>query len=143
MATSIIDYVFRELAVSYLGRADLSHAEPADLMPDTVGRGHEEGDLGEWQDRPDPTRDPGIRRVASAGFLRDNLYVVKGGKHGGGHGGGEGRAAASTQPVHTARQSAVAWKRVAVTVHVGGRSSIQQIQACTRIIRTPSKQCRT
>src|SRR3546814_715835 len=101
MATSIIDYVFRELAVSYLGRADLSHAEPAALMPDTVGRGHEEGDLGEWQDRPDPTRDPGIRRVASAGFLRDNLYVVKGGKNGGGHGGGARAAAVATQAVHT------------------------------------------
>src|SRR3546814_13975690 len=70
-------------------------------MLDTVGRGHEEGDLGEWQDRPGPTRDPGIRRVASAGFLRDNLYVVKGGKNGGGHGGGAGAAAVATQAVHT------------------------------------------
>ena len=106
MATSIIDYVFRELAVSYLGRADLSHAEPADLMPDTVGRGEQEGDLGEWEDRPDPAREAGIRRVASAGFLRDNLYVVKGGKNGGGghsHGGGAGagKTAATAQSVHT------------------------------------------
>jgi len=28
-ATSIIDYVFRELAVSYLGRDDLAHVPPA------------------------------------------------------------------------------------------------------------------
>jgi len=28
-ATSILDYVFRELAVSYLGRADLAHVPPA------------------------------------------------------------------------------------------------------------------
>ncbi len=39
MATSIIDYIFRELAISYLGRNDLAHVEPADLMPDTVGKG--------------------------------------------------------------------------------------------------------
>ena len=31
MATSIIDYVFRELAVSYLGRDDLAHIGPVDL----------------------------------------------------------------------------------------------------------------
>jgi ribonucleoside-diphosphate reductase alpha chain len=31
MATSIIDYVFRELAISYLGRDDLAHFGPVDL----------------------------------------------------------------------------------------------------------------
>jgi len=31
MATSIIDYIFRELAVSYLGRNDLSHVKEEDL----------------------------------------------------------------------------------------------------------------
>ncbi|MFW6077943.1 MAG: vitamin B12-dependent ribonucleotide reductase, partial [Hyphomicrobiales bacterium] len=30
-ATSILDYVFRELAVSYLGRHDLAHVEPSDI----------------------------------------------------------------------------------------------------------------
>src|SRR5262249_8154305 len=39
MATSILDYIFRELAVSYLDRSDLAHVEPADLLPDTVGKG--------------------------------------------------------------------------------------------------------
>jgi len=28
-------YIFRELAVSYLGRNDLAHVQPADLLPDT------------------------------------------------------------------------------------------------------------
>src|SRR5207302_1392397 len=37
MATSILDYLFRELAISYLDRNDLAHVEPADLMPDAVG----------------------------------------------------------------------------------------------------------
>src|SRR5690606_31910253 len=77
MATSILDYVFRELAVSYLGRADLAHAEPADLTPDTVGRGHREGAL-----EPREPAAEEVRRIASAGFLRDNLYVVRGGKNG-------------------------------------------------------------
>ena len=31
MATSVIDYIFRELAVSYLGRHDLAHIEPEEI----------------------------------------------------------------------------------------------------------------
>ena len=37
MSTSIIDYIFRELAVSYLGRHDLAHVAPEDLAPDAMG----------------------------------------------------------------------------------------------------------
>ncbi len=38
MSTSIIDYIFRELAVSYLGRHDLAQVVPEDLRSDTIGR---------------------------------------------------------------------------------------------------------
>jgi ribonucleoside-diphosphate reductase alpha chain len=41
MATSILDYVFRELAVSYLSRHDLAHAEPHDVLPDAMGDGEQ------------------------------------------------------------------------------------------------------
>ncbi len=37
MSTSIIDYIFRELAISYLGRTDLAHVLPEDLAPDSTG----------------------------------------------------------------------------------------------------------
>lgn len=37
IATSILDYIFRELAITYLGRHDLAHVEIADLSPDTIG----------------------------------------------------------------------------------------------------------
>jgi len=37
MSTSIIDYIFRELAVNYLGRNELAHVQPEDLEPDSVG----------------------------------------------------------------------------------------------------------
>jgi ribonucleoside-diphosphate reductase alpha chain len=37
MSTSIIDYIFRELAISYLGRYDLAHVLPDDLAPDSMG----------------------------------------------------------------------------------------------------------
>jgi ribonucleoside-diphosphate reductase alpha chain len=36
MATSIIDYIFRELAVSYLGRHDLAHVKVEDLRGDVL-----------------------------------------------------------------------------------------------------------
>jgi ribonucleoside-diphosphate reductase alpha chain len=37
-ATSILDYVFRELAVSYLNRADLAHVDPFEARSDGLGR---------------------------------------------------------------------------------------------------------
>jgi ribonucleoside-diphosphate reductase alpha chain len=43
-ATSILDYIFRELAVSYLGRHDLAHVQPEDLGATTIGRGVEAED---------------------------------------------------------------------------------------------------
>ncbi|MFC7053046.1 vitamin B12-dependent ribonucleotide reductase [Hansschlegelia quercus] len=38
-ATSILDYVFRELAISYLSRYDLAHVDPSDITPDAIGTG--------------------------------------------------------------------------------------------------------
>ena len=35
-ATSILDYIFRELAISYLDRTDLAHSLPEDNL-DTLG----------------------------------------------------------------------------------------------------------
>ncbi len=73
MATSVLDYVFRELAVSYLGRTDLAHAAPQDLLPDTLGNGHREGDLGQTEALNM------VRRVASNGYMRANFRVVSSG----------------------------------------------------------------
>ena len=38
MSTSILDYIFRELAISYLDRNDLGHVGPDDLIS-TTGSG--------------------------------------------------------------------------------------------------------
>ncbi|HMO37467.1 MAG TPA: hypothetical protein PKA06_15620, partial [Gemmatales bacterium] len=46
MTTSIIDYIFRELAITYLGRHDLAHVQTADhedLRSDAIGGGALEG----------------------------------------------------------------------------------------------------
>ncbi len=42
-ATSILDYVFRELAVSYLGRNDLGHVDLSETGFDALGKGVDEG----------------------------------------------------------------------------------------------------
>ncbi len=42
-ATSVLDYIFRELAISYLGRHDLSHVDLSDFSNTALGRGVREG----------------------------------------------------------------------------------------------------
>jgi ribonucleoside-diphosphate reductase alpha chain len=44
MSTSIIDYIFRELAISYLDRYDLAHVTPEDLRSDAVKGDHLDDD---------------------------------------------------------------------------------------------------
>ena len=41
-ATSVLDYIFRELAVSYLARNDLAHVDPGDASSTAMGQGEEE-----------------------------------------------------------------------------------------------------
>ncbi len=43
MATSILDYVFRELAISYMGRYDLAHVDPSEMGGGALGKGEDEG----------------------------------------------------------------------------------------------------
>ena len=77
-ATSILDYIFRELGVSYLGRDELRDTETLD--DDGLGRGGAEG-LGEPEPQP-------ASRYISKGFSRgtapDNLLFLPGAKRGGG-----------------------------------------------------------
>jgi ribonucleoside-diphosphate reductase alpha chain len=52
MSTSIIDYIFRELAITYLGRHDLAHVAPDDLRGDAL---HEDdGPDPDYDDVPEP-----------------------------------------------------------------------------------------
>ncbi|MFC7331850.1 vitamin B12-dependent ribonucleotide reductase [Rhodocista pekingensis] len=82
MATSILDYVFRELAISYLGRNDLAHATPEDLLPDTMGRGERQAELPESAARVTKETLDVVARVASTGYVRSNLRVLPGGAAG-------------------------------------------------------------
>ncbi|MBL9029991.1 MAG: vitamin B12-dependent ribonucleotide reductase [Caedimonas sp.] len=73
MATSILDYIFRELAISYLGRTDLAHTDPGDFLPDTIGHARDQNVTGEPSDRSEIET---LSRLASNGYVRSNLYVL-------------------------------------------------------------------
>ncbi|MFI5033224.1 MAG: vitamin B12-dependent ribonucleotide reductase, partial [Reyranellales bacterium] len=75
MSTSILDYVFRELAISYLGRSDLAHVEQADLHPDGVGRGMIADGLPPAGNDAAQAAADAVSRIASVGYTRSNLYV--------------------------------------------------------------------
>ena len=77
MSTSILDYIFRELAVSYLGRNDLAHVNTDDLEPSTVGRGSAEDDL---VAKASQVAMDVVERYASQGYMRSNFLVVNGGR---------------------------------------------------------------
>jgi ribonucleoside-diphosphate reductase alpha chain len=72
-ATSILDYIFRELAVSYLGRDDLAEA---DVTHDGLGRGAGDATRGET---PVFTTEAAqfISKGFSRGQLPDNLVILE------------------------------------------------------------------
>ncbi len=84
-ATSILDYIFRELAVSYLDRTDLAHVKPEGQGFDEIGRGEEEGVSNIRPVEPDMQQASieMIKQVSSTGYLRkrlpQELMVLQGG----------------------------------------------------------------
>ena len=63
-ATSVLDYIFRELGVSYLGRTDLAHVVPS--ADEDLGNGG------------NPTTEVAIAKVASSGYLRGRTQMSLG-----------------------------------------------------------------
>ncbi|MFZ5609865.1 MAG: vitamin B12-dependent ribonucleotide reductase [Pseudomonadota bacterium] len=82
MATSVLDYIFRELAISYLGRNDLAHVEPCDLRVDALGAGVRGGDRDRDAKQEEEDTLAKVLGLASTGFVRGtnltNLYVLTG-----------------------------------------------------------------
>lgn len=73
-ATSILDYIFRELAVSYLDRTDLAHVEPEGARFDTLGGGVAEGsEPRSGEERPQTPAIEMLRKMTSSGFRRQRL----------------------------------------------------------------------
>ncbi len=85
-ATSILDYIFRELAVSYLDRTDLAHVKPQGASFDDIGLGvNEEGlsNVTELSENAATASLEVLRQISSTGYLRkrlpQELMVLQGG----------------------------------------------------------------
>ncbi|THD74749.1 vitamin B12-dependent ribonucleotide reductase [Thalassobius vesicularis] len=89
-ATSILDYIFRELAVSYLDRTDLAHVKPQGASFDDLGRGVEEGvsNVEELSETAATRSLEMLKQISSTGYLRkrlpQELVVLQGGQSLGG-----------------------------------------------------------
>ena len=85
-ATSILDYIFRELAVSYLDRTDLAHVKPEGAAFDDLGRGQDEGirNVKELSDDNAFKSLEVLKQISSSGYLRKRLprelVVLQGGQ---------------------------------------------------------------
>ena len=91
-ATSILDYIFRELAVSYLERHDLAHVDPREIVGGTG--------LGSSDERIEDETPPAMpaTRLVSKGLTRGiqpNVFMVR------------GTAALAAEPIGEAESNAV------------------------------------
>jgi ribonucleoside-diphosphate reductase alpha chain len=84
-ATSILDYIFRELAISYLDRTDLAHVKPTGESFDDLGRGEDEGggNVRRLEGEAAQNSIAVIKQLSSTGYLRkrlpQELMVLQGG----------------------------------------------------------------
>ena len=92
MATSILDYVFRELAISYLGRTDLAHVQNSDVHARQHGPRRRR--KAAWR-RRERRRSNAVKRFACTGYVR-NLIVFHGGLRNGSAAAAHDRGHAST-----------------------------------------------
>ncbi|MGF1551529.1 MAG: vitamin B12-dependent ribonucleotide reductase [Paracoccaceae bacterium] len=117
-ATSILDYIFRELAVSYLDRTDLAHVEPQGPRFDELGAGEAETPRVRAEAAPAESALALMRRVTSTGYLRNRLptplVVLPGGQGAVPSDNLAGVAVATAGPAGTAGTAAMATGAAAV-----------------------------
>ncbi len=72
-ATSILDYIFRELAVSYLDRTDLAHVKPAGASFDDLHKGDEGANATDISEDSATKSLEMLKSISSTGYLRKRL----------------------------------------------------------------------
>jgi ribonucleoside-diphosphate reductase alpha chain len=90
-ATSILDYIFRELAVSYLDRTDLAHVKPSGETFDSIGQGAAKEGVSNVEEISETAASKSLevlKQISSTGYLRkrlpQELVVLQGGMMTGG-----------------------------------------------------------
>ena len=113
-ATSILDYIFRELAVSYLDRTDLAHVKPEGATFDDLGRGQDEGirNVKELSEDNASKSLEVLKQISSSGYLRKRLprelVVLQGGQTSGNLAMSETAAVIADLPQQSAETAAIA-----------------------------------
>ncbi|XAT60859.1 vitamin B12-dependent ribonucleotide reductase [Rhodobacteraceae bacterium Araon29] len=113
-ATSILDYIFRELAVSYLDRTDLAHVKPEGATFDDLGRGQDEGirNVKELSEDNASKSLEVLKQISSSGYLRKRLprelVVLQGGQTSGNLAMSETAAVVADLPQQSAETAAIA-----------------------------------
>ena len=72
-ATSILDYIFRELAVSYLDRTDLAHVKPEGASFDDLHKGDEGTNVADVSEDSATKSLEMLKSISSTGYLRKRL----------------------------------------------------------------------
>ena len=110
MSTSILDYIFRELAISYLDRSDLGHVNPEDLDYGTTGTGEGQSELAETP--------------ISSGFVRNrNIVMLRSA------GGGNAAVAETEENVTTASIATTA----STSISTGSAEGASGVDTATRV----------
>jgi len=107
MTTSIIDYIFRELAITYLDRADLAHVSPEDLRGDAIHRHPKPDEFEDEEVVSERIVDPKSAAKTFAAPRTGHLKPLPGNGHTNGNGNGNGHHA-ETAPRWTSTGTAVA-----------------------------------
>ena len=122
-ATSILDYIFRELAISYLDRTDLAHVKPTGASFDDLGRGVEEGkrNVSEVTDQAATRGLEVLKQISSTGYLRkrlpSELLMLQGGM-------GATALANGTDPVSTLNMLIPETARAMGSAAMGGATAL-------------------
>ena len=130
-ATSILDYIFRELAVSYLDRTDLAHVKPEGTSFDGIGRGEEEGksNVRAVEEAKAAKGIEVLKQMVSTGYHRNRVpqeFVV----YQGGQGGGAVALEASLDPA--AAISTLAPDRLAVPATAPATGTVSSMDHRTK-----------
>jgi ribonucleoside-diphosphate reductase alpha chain len=86
MSTSIIDYIFRELAVTYLDRYDLAQVKEEDLRMDSMKKDDMDPECSE--------EEADLEALAKSSVLTEHLPIRRNSGKGNGHGNGHGHSVA-------------------------------------------------
>lgn len=95
MSTSLIDYIFRELAITYLDRHDLAHVIPEDLRGDSL---HDEGDDPDFEDEEVVSERTVDARLKETKLTPPRSNHIRPGSSGHGENGGSHHSVKSTTP---------------------------------------------